>query len=383
MNQPAQPAHRPAGAILWDATGSRRNRHLSGLNRVSRALAAALDATLTACPGGSPLHPVVWQRWRRRFVPGAPPPGSRAVAPPRAWITSDYYQPSERPGIAGWLHRFPGARIAIFHDAIPWTHPSFAWPKSRRRFPQYLEHLAGMDRILAVSRYAAETLQSAWDDAGIRSTPPVDAITLGADGSGHPRETGLRTRPDQPSILMIGILEPRKRQTLLLEAARMLWERGLPVRLDFVGRVNPHFGPPVQQAIEAAARAGDPVRWHGPADDATVRRLLNDCSLVVVPSAAEGCGLPVLEGLWAGCPVVASDLPSIRESARGGGVHLVAEASPEAWAGALDRLLGSDRAAAWQELARQAVNRALPAWRDTARQVLARLEETEPRLDQA
>ncbi|MGJ3242015.1 MAG: glycosyltransferase [Opitutales bacterium] len=368
MSQSLQPSRARTAPILWDATGGRRSRHRSGLNRVAHCLSRALGEEIAATLGAAHFQPVVWQRWRRRFIPATETtqPGAPSG---RAWITSDYYQPSERPGIPYWLSRFPGQRLALFHDAIPWTHPPFAWPKSRRRFPGYLRHLATMDRMLAVSRYAADTLQAAWNDAGIADPPPVTPVTLGADGSGLPREKRLRERPAQPTLLMIGILEPRKQQTLLLAAARRLWERGLPLRLEFIGRVNPHFGGPVRQAIEAAGRAGAPVRWHGPADDTTAQQLLDRCSLLALPSAAEGCGLPVLEALWAGCPVIASDLPSIRESAQGGGVRLVPEATPEAWASALEALLGPD-ASIWQTLARAAVDRPLPTWRDTARQVL-------------
>jgi len=79
---------------------------------------------------------------------------------------------------------------------------------------------------------------------------------------------------------------------------------------------------------------------------------------------AEGCGLPLLESLWAGVPCVCSDLPVLRENADGGGCLTAAVSDRAAWSEALRRVLTDDALVA--RLAGEARSRPLPTWAGTA-----------------
>lgn len=109
-------------------------------------------------------------------------------------------------------------------------------------------------------------------------------------------------------ILLVGDLNPRKRWDLVLAAARDLDD----VHVWHAGHINAWGG--MAQALEAEAEALG-HRWHriGPTDDATLRVLYATCDLFVLPSRAEGFGLPALEAMACGAPVLVTDLPVFRE----------------------------------------------------------------------
>lgn len=337
--------------IFIDLTRTGAARHHSGLNRVSGRLRKAL---------GNAATPATWDADNRRLRTGT------GVAPSADdwFLTAELFSEAERPGFASFMGSRTMRLGAIFHDAIPLRHPTITWPRSVARHPEYMKRLAGFDRIWAVSRTSRDDLVGFWRWQGISHPPPVDVLALGADATASPR---VRTRgvPTAPRILCLGILEPRKDQLTLLEACRRLREDGLPVELDLVGRVNPHFGQPIVAQIRQLQRhSGGWLRFHEAADDAAVERLFASTRATAFPTRAEGCGLPLLESLWRGVPCLCSDLPVLRENAEGGGCLPVTPGDPEAWAAALRRILTDDALAS--RLTSEACRRTLPTWQEAA-----------------
>ena len=207
---------------------------------------------------------------------------------------------------------------------------------------------------------------------GLDRTPPVDTIALGADFDGRARRAPANTlcgSDSPPAVLTTGILEPRKRQAMLLEVCESLWAAGARFSLDVVGRVNPHFGKPIRNRVRALTRAGRPVRHHETASDELLRSLYERAAFTVFPSHAEGLGLPVLESLWMGVPCLASDIPSVRECAQGGGCRLFAVDDDAALRAGMLALL-EEEGGALGELREGLRARALPTWEACANQVL-------------
>src|SRR5690606_13491487 len=93
-----------------------------------------------------------------------------------------------------------------------------------------------------------------WRWLGLASTPAVEVLPLGADFDGRPRPAVSDDRGGRPHVLCVGIIEPRKNQGFLLEVCDALWSEGLDFELDLVGRVNPHFGPPILRQLKALQR---------------------------------------------------------------------------------------------------------------------------------
>ena len=269
--------------IFFDVTKSGGSGHRSGLMRVSARLAEELGAAVT---------PVRWPTWDRRMAAGD-------------WfLTAELFGEEERPGLTEFLATRAGRTAAIFHDAIPLKHPHITWPQSVARHPGYMKLLASFDRVWAVSAASREEALGFWHWQGLERTPPVEVLALGADFNRAPRATRTDGAGRRPSLLSVGILEPRKNQTLLLDAAETLWREGLEFELNLVGRVNPHFGRPIEARVRRMAKSFAGLRYHAAADDAAVAALYARARASVFPTIAEGCGLPLLESLWQGVPCV-------------------------------------------------------------------------------
>ena len=348
--------------IFYDTTKAARAGHHSGIQRVSARLRAELAPLV-----GANLVPVIWSQQARRWVR---PDGSAIAPAAQDWVfTPELFSEEERPGFSAWLAQ-PGCRTAaVFYDAIPLKFPQTTWPHSVARHPGYMKLLAGFERVLAISEASRAELEGYWTWGRMPRRAQVPTFPLGADGSGRPRARNRELPSGPPALLMVGILEPRKNQLLLLAAAERLWAEGLEFDVHLVGRVNPHFGAAVERRVRASAARQPGLRYHGALDDEQVAALAEQCRAAVFPSLAEGNGLPVIEALWSGLPCVCSDIPALLEHARGGGCLTLPGDDVAAWADGLRRVLTDERLVG--ELTRAALNRPLPTWRESAEAVLA------------
>ncbi len=212
---------------------------------------------------------------------------------------------------------------------------------------------------------------SAGDCLGSDSAPHCGASPDDCLGPSFAPPRGASAGDYSNALLCVGIIEPRKNQSFLLDVCTELWDSGLKFDLHIAGRVNPHFGAPIAARIRALRRKYRGLRHHAAADDAELSRLFRGARATVFPTIAEGSGLPLLESLWRGVPVVGSDIPPLRENAAGGGCLLVPPGDRAGWAQALRGILTDD--ALHARLAREAQTRPLPTWADAARTLLEKL----------
>lgn len=335
--------------IYFDITKVGPSGHRSGLSRVSTRLRDELGALAA---------PVVWPDWDRRAGPGD-------------WfLTAELFCEAERPGWWAFLRNPPCRLAAVFHDAIPLKYPHITWPQSVSRHPEYMKMLAHFDRVFAVSAASRDELTAFWRWQGVTPRAEVEVLPLGADFDGGPRAAG-RSVPAVPLLLTVGILEPRKNQLFLLERCADLWAEGLRFELHVVGRLNPHFGPPILARLKALQREHLGLVYHAAASDALVNDLYARARASVFATLAEGCGLPLLESLWRGVPCLCSDLPVLQENAAGGGCLTAVPSDASAWRDALRQMLTDDALVA--RLTAEAQGRGLPRWSDTADRLRQRL----------
>ena len=119
-----------------------------------------------------------------------------------------------------------------------------------------------------------------------------------------------RVEPEQPTVLFLGRHEPRKGLSTLLEAARLLPD---DVRFWIAGEG------PETEPLKTKYRFDHRIEWLGALSEADKVTRLRAASVFCVPSLrGESFGIVLLEGMAAGVPVVASDLDSYRDVARGG-----------------------------------------------------------------
>lgn len=221
------------------------------------------------------------------------------------------------PGRFDWLYDRRDVRAAFFvHDLIPITHPEYG------RSGEADRHRA---RMRTIGRHAAAIVVNS-ADTGMRirdhlaaegfPRPPLAVGHLGIEPAFG--RAGPRLRPDRPTFLVCGTIESRKNHLLLLQLWRVLAERygASAPRLVVVGR----RGWEAESAIDMLERCPG-VRAHvvevSGLSTHGLAALMRSCTALLMPSFAEGYGIPVVEAAASGLPVVASDIAVHREIADG------------------------------------------------------------------
>ncbi|HYO15094.1 MAG TPA: glycosyltransferase family 1 protein [Thermoanaerobaculia bacterium] len=232
------------------------------------------------------------------------------------------------------LFRFArGARVATVHDLtvrkIPWAVRPDTGAALRERLDQAMLEA---DLLLTPS----EAVRSELLDLGV-SPPRVRAIH---HGPGQTTDGTFASLPDKTPpryALHVGTLEPRKNLGTLLVAWRLLQRRVAdPPALVLCGG----FGwksAEIRREIAGAAAAGWLVHL-GYVSPEELAALYRGALLVALPSFYEGFGLPVVEALRAGAPLVLSDIPVLHEVAGDAALYAPPDRS-EAWAEKIAALL--------------------------------------------
>ncbi len=226
------------------------------------------------------------------------------------------------------------AQIVTLHDLYFLTHPEHSVGEAQRDFPDRVyEHAHRADHVVVSSHYAAMEIQR---HLGI----PEDRITVCSPGSPAWAPAVARDRAAQPRrdcLLFMGTLEPRKNVPGLLEAyARLRERRPDALTLCLAGRVRDSVRPEMTR-IERAPLAGH-VRALGYVADEMRRSLYRRAAMLVQPSFDEGFGLPVLEAMACGVPVIVSNRGSLPEVAGNAATPIDPE-DIEALAAEMERLL--------------------------------------------
>jgi glycosyltransferase involved in cell wall biosynthesis len=232
--------------------------------------------------------------------------------------------------------------VVTAHDAAPLMYPE-TYPRRGRRF--HTQGLAAAakraDLVITVSESAAEELSTytAIPRERMRVVPNGVDLDIATDAQVEAarREFGL---DDAPYVFWIGSLEPRKNVGLLVDAfVRWALHTDLPHRLVLAGPAG--WLEDEASVLAPARRLGDRVRTLGRVGDPALRALYRGADLFAFPSLHEGFGIPVLEAMAQETPVIAADIPALREIASGAAV-LRAPDDLDAWVAALDNLLHDD-----------------------------------------
>ena len=206
--------------------------------------------------------------------------------------------------------------IATLFDAIPIMRPEWGNPRLRALKNALLRSAAvNADRVITVSEAAVDEIVRCFNVPAerIRVVPlgvGEEWFTTPSASNDATQPLGLRTG----YFLFVGSLQPRKNVMQLIQAYERLPES---VRADhqlvIVGKYA--WGVPELRRLLEDRRAQGRVIWLEHVDHATLHAVYAGAAAFVFPSLAEGFGLPVVEALASGLPVVASDLPVLREVA--------------------------------------------------------------------
>ena len=348
----------------------------SGIQRVERAL-------IRHWPGCERLTPCRFDAGELRELPApvlaalcedAPPGG---IGPERARLGPLLAEPGpivpsgarllcaelfDDPARAAY-HRAHAAQCWwLVYDFLPFLHPEWFPAGPANRLMPFLHALRDVAHRGFIS--AASRLDCAERILRRPETGPV--LPLGADGLGLERQSFDPTKRD---IVMLGTIEARKNVANALLAFQRLWAEGADTRLVLIGAVEPDA-----LAEQALLRhlAGEPRLLRlGAVSDGTVRGALRQARALLFPSEGEGYGLPPMEALYCGIPViVAATLPALAGLPQSGQIRL-ARPDPDAIAASVRSLL-DDAAAA--DLWAGALSMAPPGWAAFAQSVAAWLD---------
>ena len=250
------------------------------------------------------------------------------------------------------------ARIVTIHDLHFLSHPERTRGEIRRDYPALARaHARRADAVIAVSQFTAGEVQRHF---GV----PAERVSVCPPGAPPwmPRE-----RPPKVGyVLFFGTLEPRKNIGGLLDAYQRLSarRRDLP-RLVLAGQATEAARPWLERIRRPPL---DRLVTHaGYVDPAKRRALYDDAICLVQPSFEEGFGIPVLEAMTAGVPVIVTDRGALPEVTAGAG-EIVPADDPEPLAAAIERLVDDTALAA--ERARLGCARARQyRWEETAEKV--------------
>jgi glycosyltransferase involved in cell wall biosynthesis len=232
-------------------------------------------------------------------------------------------------------------RVVTVHDLSPLAYPRFVRPEVRGFVPELSWELRHGTVVHTPSRFVREEVLSLLGGEADQVVAIPHGVTVPVEVEAAPQVVAdLACRP---FLLALSTLEPRKGVAYLLEALRGLAQRFPEVVLVLAGQPGwqTHRWQDLLRDPLVAAR----VRVLGYVDDRTKAWLLRHATLFVYPSLYEGFGLPVLEALAVGTPVVATTAGAIPEVA-GTAACLVPPRSAEALVAALERLLGDETARA-------------------------------------
>lgn len=282
----------------------------------------------------------------RRVSASASPESLRGMVEPLVRLRGEALDVWHAPFPAGPL---PPRRplVVTVHDCIP---ERGLWPGNRARLLLYRAAVWSATRRAAAVIVPSES--TAADVVRFYGVSPrrIDVVPMGQRDRGWPGDAmvaaELRALGLEPGeyLLSIGRPRPHKGYATLARALAQLPPARRPLWVH-VGRPDPRL--PDGHA-ELAGALGVRLRSLRDVPEAALAALYRGAALVALPSVLEGFGLPLLEAMAAGAPVLASDIQPFRIA--GGSVPRLVTPDPAAWAAALDEAL---RDTAWQRAARR------------------------------
>lgn len=317
-------AHSPSGlrqladlsAERWGATTPRSN---SKFDAIYRRITGSSAPRPARAPAASAL-PSVASRAKRRLLqyqwrlrPGAVPVADGAIYLNAAQHAFEY------PLFFKWLNDRPDVRpVFLVHDLLPLDFPEYFKPGYKalfeRRTETILNHAAA---VITTSNAVKHRVEREYARRG-RDPVPIHVQHLPsplADYSSRDLKDDRLVSANY--FICLGTIEPRKNHLLLLHIwRRMIDERADPPKLVIIGKRG-WENEQVLDILDRSVKLRPQVIECADLPDQDLATLLANARGLLMPSFAEGYGLPIAEALSLGVPVIAADIPVFLEISQG------------------------------------------------------------------
>jgi len=267
-----------------------------------------------------------------------------------------------------------GRLVVTAHDLMFRRHPQYLHPSWVRRLEDGVERAVERASFwICVSRHTQEDVIRTLGVPRGRTRVIYHGVDprfrqAGEKNGARARAPRLAGLGERPYFLFLGSVEPKKNLPFLLRAFGAALQGGLGADLVVAGRAG-WRAEAVQEAARALPALRSRIRFLGFVPGADLPLLVSGARALVLPSRFEGFGMPVLEAMAAGVPVLHSDRGALPEVAGGAGLSFDPD-DLEGLAELLRRIDGDG--ALWEDLRQAGLERSRPfTWERCARETLA------------
>lgn len=248
--------------------------------------------------------------WRTAWSRLGRPSVESFVGPLDVFHFSEWMYPAQRGGL----------RTTTFYDLIPLRFPDWVHPRTLRMHTRKAHHAARTcELVFAISAFTAN------DVTELLGIPPDRVVVAHPGVDAHFRPEGPGAERDQPYVFAVLDWQPRKNLRRLVQAFELVNARRPELELVVAGA-----------GAKEPLPAGVTMLGYTPTED--LARLHRSAEVFVYPSLYEGFGMPIVEAMASGAPVVSSSHPSLDEASGEAAVRVDPE-SPEAIAAGIERAL--------------------------------------------
>lgn len=260
-------------------------------------------------------------------------------------------------GYLRWARTADIRPIFMIHDLIPITHPTFCRAGETERHKLRVRNMVTSG--VGIIGNSQTTLDILAEFAGVENLalPPMLAAPLGTDA----RPKAPSTLEGRPTFVVLGTIEARKNHAMLLEIWSRLtrqYQAAAPLLL-IIGQRGWECDQ-VFDLLDRSAALKSTVIEIGRCSDEELAAHLATARALLFPSLAEGYGIPIVEALSMGIPVIASDLTVFHEIGQGV-PDLIDPLDSVAWEQAIRSYAVKDSAARRAQIYRMSAYRS-PTW---------------------
>ena len=352
------------GSLIEEKSGKGRVRAVSG----EKPIRVALDATAIGRgktgnetylrgllegwekvkPEGIELQPILSQPSLDPNLAGSEGASKRVHAQSKQIANSGFFKrhlwdlPQARAELKAdlyhgvyWMRPWErGPYVLTVHDISFAVHPEWFRAGEAKFYTTMIRRAAERARkVITVSEFCRMEMMERWD-------LPADQVEATYEAARKVFQPGKKKVGGPPTLLFVSAIHPRKNLGRLIRVWERLKEGRFPdLRLRVVGPAGWSAGAEVRQLREAVAKGG--AIWEGVQTEEELRQAYTSCTMLVYPSLYEGFGLPPVEAMACGCPVVCANAGSLPEICEGAAEYFDPR-SEEEMMSAVGLVLGSE-----------------------------------------